>query len=92
MAMQWITPQDYIDLLKQSGFPTVETETDNVSMPLDAWRDLGQYWLFIEGALPGIPLAYGAEALGKAVYEAGQELGITEVLRTWLQIIAIKSE
>jgi ubiquinone/menaquinone biosynthesis C-methylase UbiE len=91
MAMQWITPQEYINLLNQSGFPTVETEKDNVSISLDGWRDLGQYWLFIEGALPGIPLAYGAEALGKAVYEAGQELGITEVLRTWLQIIAIKS-
>jgi ubiquinone/menaquinone biosynthesis C-methylase UbiE len=91
MAMQWITPQDYIDLLKQSGFPTVETETDDVSMPLDGWRDLGQYWLFIEGALPGVPLAYGAKALGKAVYEVGQELGITEVLRTWLQITAIKN-
>ena len=90
MAMQWITPQEYIDLLNQSGFPTVETEKDNVSISLDGWRDLGQYWLFIEGALPGVPLAYGAEALGKAVYEAGQELGITEVLRTWLQIIAIK--
>ena len=92
MAMQWITPQDYIDLLKQSGFPTVETEKDDVPISLDGWRDLGQYWLFIDGALPGVPLAYGAKALGKAVYEAGQELGITEVLRTWLQIIAIKND
>ena len=91
MAMQWITPQDYIDLLKQSGFPTVETKTEDVSISLDGWSDLGQYWLFIEGALPGVPLAYGARALGKAVYEAGQELGITEVLRTWLQIVAIKN-
>ena len=91
MAMQWITPQDYIDLLQQSGFPTVETKKEDVPISLDGWRDLGQYWLFIEGALPGIPLSYGAEALGKAVYEAGQELGITEVLRTWLQIIAIKN-
>ncbi len=91
MAMQWITPQDYIDLLKQSGFSIVETKTNDVSIPLDGWRDLGQYWLFIEGALPGVPLAYGAKALGKAVYEAGQELGITEVLRTWLQITAIKN-
>ena len=92
MAMQWITPQDYVDLLKQSGFSTVETEKDNVAISLDGWRDLGQYWLFIDGALPGIPLAYGAEALGKAVYEAGHEQGITEVLRTWLQIIAIKND
>jgi ubiquinone/menaquinone biosynthesis C-methylase UbiE len=92
MAMQWISPQDYIDRLKESGFPTVETETDNVFITLDGWRDLGQYWLFIEGALPGIPLAYGAEALGNAVYEAAQELGITEVPRTWLQIVAIKND
>jgi ubiquinone/menaquinone biosynthesis C-methylase UbiE len=92
MAMQWISPQDYIDFLKQSGFPTVETETDNVSITLDGWRDLSQYWLFIEGALPGIPLGYGAEALGNAVYEAAQELGITEVPRTWLQIVAIKND
>lgn len=92
MAMQWITPQDYIDLLKQSGFSNVETEKDDVPISLDGWRDIGHYWLFIEGALPGIPLAYGAEALGKAVYEAGQELGITEVMRTWLQIIAIKND
>jgi hypothetical protein len=90
MAMQWVTPQDYIDLLKQSGFTQVETEQEDVAISLDGWRDLGQYWLFIEGALPGIPLAYGAEALGKAVYEAGQELGLPDVLRTWLQMIAIK--
>jgi ubiquinone/menaquinone biosynthesis C-methylase UbiE len=92
MAMQWISTQNYIDLLKQSGFHTVETETEDVSISLDGFRDLSQYWLFIEGALPGIPLAYGAEALGKAVPEVGQELGITEVPRTWLQIIAIKNE
>lgn len=90
MAMQWITPQDYIDLLTQSGFAAVETEKDNVLISLDGWRDLGQYWLFIDGALPGIPLALGAEALGKAVYEAGQEMGIDGVDRTWLQIIALK--
>ena len=90
MAMQWITPEDYVDLLKQSGFSTVETEKDNAAISLDGWRDLGQYWLFIEGALPGIPLALGAEALGISAYEAGEELGLKEVPRNWLQIIAHK--
>lgn len=91
MAMQWLTPEEYISCLKQSGFINVETHETNVSISLDAWRDLGQYWLFIEGALPGIPLAYGAAALAAAVYQAGNESGMTEVPRTWLQIVAFNA-
>jgi ubiquinone/menaquinone biosynthesis C-methylase UbiE len=90
-AMQWLGPEEYIDLLKQAGFKTVETTSQDVFISLDAWRDLGQYWLFIEGALPGIPLALAASALEQAVYQAGQELGLAEVARTWLQIIAFKA-
>ncbi len=90
MAMQWLTPDEYIDCLKQSGFINVDTHKTDVAISLDGWRDLGHYWLFIEGALPGIPLAYGAAALGTAVYQAGDEMGITEVPRTWLQIIATR--
>jgi len=91
IAMQWLTPGAYVDSLKQTGFNKVETTNQDVLISLDAWRDLGQYWLFIEGALPGVPLALGASALENAVYQAGQELGLTEVARTWLQIIATKA-
>jgi ubiquinone/menaquinone biosynthesis C-methylase UbiE len=89
-AMQWLTPGDYIDSLKQAGFDRTETNYEQVYITLDAWRDLGHYWLFIEGALPGAPLAFAAAALEKAVYQAGQELGLTEVPRMWLQIVATK--
>jgi ubiquinone/menaquinone biosynthesis C-methylase UbiE len=91
VARQWLTPSDFIELLKQTGFKTVEPTSQDVFIPLDAWRDLGQYWLFIEGALPGVPLALAAAALEHAVYQAGEELGLTEVARTWLQIIAIRA-
>jgi ubiquinone/menaquinone biosynthesis C-methylase UbiE len=91
MAMQWLTPEEYMQQLKEGGFSEVEIAQTNAIMSLDAWRDIGRYWLFIEGALPGIPLALGAAALEAAVYQAGQELGLTEVPRTWLQIVAIKS-
>jgi len=90
MAMQWLTPEEYVDSLKQGGFCDVEQVRTDAVLPLDAWRDLGQYWLFIEGALPGVPLAYGAAALEGAVYQTGQELGLTEIPRTWLQIVATK--
>jgi ubiquinone/menaquinone biosynthesis C-methylase UbiE len=89
-AMQWLTPGDYIESLKQAGFGSAETNYEQVLITLDAWRDLGHYWLFIEGALPGAPLAFAAAALEKAVYQAGQELGLTEVPRMWLQIVATK--
>ena len=90
MAMQWLTPDGYIASLQQAGFGSVETAFQNVQISLDAWRDLGQYWLFIEGALPGAPLAFAASALENAVYQTGQELGLSEVPRTWLQIVATK--
>ncbi len=91
MAMQWLSPAQYMEKLKESGFESVETNYTNAIISLDAWRDLGQYWLFIEGALPGAPLEPAARALEVAVYQVGQELGLTEVPRMWLQIVATKA-
>lgn len=90
MAMQWLTPDGYVQDLKQSGFAEVETQYTDTAISLGAWDDIGHYWLFIEGALPGIPLALGAQALGTTVYKVGAELGLQEVPRTWLQMVAIK--
>ena len=92
IAMQWLTSEEYCSLLKESGFSHVETVQERVMMSLDGLRDLGHYWLFIEGALPGAPLALGAAALDTTVYQAGQELDMTEVPRMWLQIIARNGE
>jgi hypothetical protein len=91
MAIQCLSPEEYIALFKETGFSSVDTVQTPVTISLDAWRDLGQYWLFIAGALPGVPLAYGAEALETAVYQVGPELGMTEVPRMWLQLVATKA-
>ncbi len=90
IAMQWLNPEEYISLLEQSGMSDVDAIQERITMTLDALRDMGHYWLFIEGALPGAPLALGAAALGIAAYQTGQELGMTEVSRMLLQIVAIK--
>ena len=90
MAMQWLNADEYISKLKQGGFARVQAYHEIGLISLDAWRDLGQYWLFIEGALPGVPLSLGAAALEVAVYQAGEELGITGTPRNWLQLIAYK--
>ncbi len=90
MAMQQINKEGYICLLKEGGFCRVDAVEEQAMVTVDAYRDIGQYWLFIEGALPGIPLAIGAEALGISVYQAAEELGLTETPRNWLQIVAHK--
>ena len=90
MAMQWLNAEEYVCQLKQSGFAHVQANQEVGLISLDAWRDLGQYWLFIEGALPGVPLALGAAALEVAVYQAGEEMGISETPRNWLQLVACK--
>jgi ubiquinone/menaquinone biosynthesis C-methylase UbiE len=90
IAMQWMNASDYIQLLKEGGFQRVEAIQEEAVMTVEAYHDIGQYWLFIEGALPGIPLALGAAALGTTVYEVGKELYLTDIPRNWLQIVASK--
>jgi ubiquinone/menaquinone biosynthesis C-methylase UbiE len=91
MAMQWLTAEEYIDQLRQAGFELVDATQEIGVIPMDAWRDIGHYWLFIEGALPGVPLALGAAALESAVYQAGEEMCISATPRNWLQLISAKA-
>ena len=90
LAMQWLNPEEYSTLLKESGFKRIEITLEKAFIPLDALRDLGKYWLFIEGALPGVPLPLGAAALGISVYQAGEELDMAGIGRMWLQMVARK--
>ena len=91
MAMQWIGTDDYVRLLKENGFQEVDVLQEEAIMTVESYHDIGQYWLFIEGALPGIPLALGALALGTTVYQVGEELNLTEIPRNWLQLVAHKA-
>jgi ubiquinone/menaquinone biosynthesis C-methylase UbiE len=91
MAMQWMRADEYIDQLKKGGFEHIKASQEIGNISIDAWSDIGHYWLFIEGALPGVPLELGAAALETAVYQAGEEMGITETPRNWLQLIATKA-
>lgn len=90
MAMQWIDASDYIQLLQEGGFQRVDAVQEEAMMTVESYHDIGQYWLFIEGALPGIPLALGAAALGTTVYQVGEELNLTDIPRNWLQLVAHK--
>jgi ubiquinone/menaquinone biosynthesis C-methylase UbiE len=88
MAMQWLTPDEYSRALEANGLHVVDRAEETALLPLRAWQDIGRYWLFIEGALPGVPIPIGADALEHSAAEAMTELNITEVPRIWLQIVA----
>lgn len=89
-AMQWIDTADYMRLLNEGGFRRVDVLQEEAIMTVESYHDIGQYWLFIEGALPGVPLALGAAALGTTVYQVGEELQLTDIPRNWLQLVAHK--
>ena len=89
-AMQWLTGQQYQDLATASGLHVVASFDEVALMPLRSWQDIGRYWLFIEGALPGIPIPIGADALEQSASQAFAELHLDNVPRIWLQLIAQK--
>jgi len=87
-ALTWLSADEYVTLLEMQGFQMVERRLELAQLPLQAVQDIGRYRLFIAGALPGIPIPIGAEALTWAAAVAAEELTITEVPRIWLQLLA----
>ena len=86
-ARGWLAREDYADSLRRHGFDIAHCALDPVRMDLASFQDIGRYWLFIEGALPGVPLAAGAEALARGAAEAFGKLGLDDVPRNWLQVV-----
>lgn len=87
-ARVWLTRDEYAGSLRRHGFEVLHCALDEVHMDLASFQDIGRYWLFIEGALPGVPLAAGADALEHGAGEAFDELGLDHVPRNWLQVVA----
>ncbi len=88
VALTWLSADEYVTLLEAHGFQMVERRLELAQLPLQAVQDIGRYRLFIVGALPGIPIPIGAEALTWAAAAAAEELAITQVPRIWLQLLA----
>ncbi len=87
-AMQWLTIEEYRDLLRSTGFGEPTMELQQKELTCQSLEDIGQFSMFIEGALPGVPLEVGAEALKYGVRQAFDELQLSVVPRNWLQVIA----
>lgn len=87
-AMQWVSPEDYHAMLHAHGFDETRVEYQEKLLDCQAWEDISEFSMFIEGALPGVPLEIGMEALKAGVRQAFDELKLQAVPRIWLQVVA----
>lgn len=79
---------EYVRLLEENGFRIRNKEVVTVQMPLSGFEAISEYSLWIEGVLPGVPLAEGRDALKQGAREAFQELGLHLSPRNWLLVVA----
>lgn len=87
-AMQWLHVDEYRDLLRSAGFEEVTMELQEKPLSRQSLEDISEFSLFIEGALPGVSLEVGSEALKAGVRRAFEELQLEMVPRNWLQAVA----
>ncbi len=88
-TLQWITPQEYSALVTSAGFVEPTWRLHEVTLSPESLEDIGQFALFVRGALPQVPLEIGADALAQAVRKAMDDVKIQGgVPRFWLQFIA----
>ncbi len=81
----------YLRLLEENGFTVRKKEVMTVQMPLSGFEAISEYSLWIEGVLPGVPLAEGRDALKQGAREAFKELGLHLSPRNWLLVVASRA-
>lgn len=87
-AMRWLSPDEYRSLLERNGFVIDLMESEQAMMTCKSWQDISHYSEFANGALPGVPLEIAITVLKRSVVQAYDEMGITELPRNWLQVVA----
>lgn len=88
VARQFLSADEYADLCVQAGFERPKVDLVRIEMTPESLEDIGHYSLFIEGALPGVPLEAGADALKEGLRRAQEDTGLTNVPRNWLECVA----
>ena len=88
VARQFLSADEYSDLCVRAGFSRPSVELVRIEMTPESIADIGRFSLFIEGALPGVPLEEGSKALQEGLRRAMDETGFQSVPRNWLECVA----
>ena len=87
-AMEWFSADQYTTALREAGYRATTVELLRIDMTRAALIDIGRFSLFIEGALPGVPLEEGSKALEVGLERTMNELNMESVPRHWLEVVA----
>ena len=87
-AMEWMSADQYAAACEAARLKPTTVELLRVDMTRQALIDIGHFSLFIEGALPGVPLEEGARALEIGLERTMDELKVESVPRNWLEVVA----
>lgn len=90
-ARHQLTPREYRELLEAGGFSIEQEELLTAPMTLQGWKDISRFEDFVQGALPGIPVATASRVLCDALEETFEELEIDIVPRRWLSVVAVRA-
>ena len=85
-----LTSEQYQEILQQHGFVLQRAEVKTVPVYLQGWVDICRYEDFVQGVLPGVPVAEASAALQEAVAQTFQELNLKVVSRNWLTMVVVK--
>lgn len=89
-SRRMLSREQYEALLEEHGFQVVEERVEVAHMPLEAWLDISSFRDFIQGALPGVPVAKASAALKEAVTQVFEDLQLRTVPRGWLEVVAVR--
>jgi ubiquinone/menaquinone biosynthesis C-methylase UbiE len=87
-AMEWLSADQYCAACEAAGLRPTTVELLRIEMTAESLADIGRFSLFIEGALPGVPLEEGSEALQIGLARTLDELKVSSVPRNWLEVVA----
>ena len=90
-SRQHLTPEQYGELLEESGFKVVRLEVEQFEIPEPGWHHISGFSDWIEGIMPGIPLETGRESLQKGLHQVFEEHHLTSVPRMWLSVTAARA-
>ncbi|MQF98644.1 MAG: methyltransferase domain-containing protein [SAR202 cluster bacterium] len=85
-----ISVDQYIDILRDKGFDIREKRVTTIDVPLEGWVLISQFEDWINGVMPGVPLAPARESLQKAATQLFEEMKVNFISRDWLDIVAVK--
>lgn len=87
--------EDYLRILDKAGFVTVIDELSEVPIPREGWEAICHYWLFLDGAMPGVDSSIANPILIMALQAAfpkwPTDTWPDDWTRVWVQLIAQKA-